>query len=319
MKAIRNTWNTLTETLRVLRHAGRDSFYPLLSYSIILLLTFAAVVPLLEGLLGSYYQDGLAWTGFFLVVYLAYGALYLVITFCNVAMVMGIAAQLDGDGPQLPTALLTRALRRLKLIGRYTVVAASLGVVSFLARTFINPLFGGIIMPRVGDTLWAHWHQLSYTIPLQLAVPVIALDRPAPERLFTRSEQLVKETWGERVKPAHSINLLALLVLLPIIILVATPTLRQGLAEHNSDLIWLGLSVLLIGIASYTQLSALANAIYALAAYRYATAGKSDVVPGDPSYAEYAFAKPKKETSSGAALTVSTSDSHSAIANDPSI
>jgi hypothetical protein len=127
---------------------------------------------------------------------------------------------------------------------------------------------------------------------------------------------LVKATWGERVKPAHSIELLALLMLLPIIVLFVTPTLRQGAAEHNADLVWLGLSVMLIAISTYTQLNGLVNAIFAFAAYRYATVRKSDVFPGDPSYAEHAFVKPKKETDVGAALTTSTSGSPSVVADD---
>jgi uncharacterized protein DUF6159 len=142
-------------------------------------------------------------------------------------------------------------------------------------------------------------------------VPVVALNQPAPKNAFERSEQLVKETWGERVKPAHSVGVLALLLLLPIILLVATPMLQQGAAEHNADLIWLGLSVMLIAIGTYTQISALVNAIFALAAYRYATARKSDILPGDPTYAEDAFVKPKKETGSRAAPAASVADSSS--------
>jgi hypothetical protein len=107
------------------------------------------------------------------------------------------------------------------------------------------------------------------------------------------------------VNPAHSIGLLALLVLLPILLLFATPTLRQGIAEHNADLTQLGLSVMLIAISTYTQV----NAIVALAAYRFATTRKSDVVPGDPTYAEHAFVKPIKRTDPRAPLTATTLDS----------
>src|SRR5262249_35573840 len=122
----------------------------------------------------------------------------------------------------------------------------------------------------------------------------------------------------ERVKPAHSVNLLALLVLLPIILLFAAPTLQQGAASHDADLIRLGLSIMLIAISTYTQLSALVNAIFALAAYRYATAGKSDLVPGDASYAEHAFVKDKKATEPGDAPVDTRSDSRS-VAKDTSI
>jgi hypothetical protein len=209
-----------------------------------------------------------------------------------------------------------RASQRMGLIGLYTLVSATLGLLSFLARTLINPLFGMIIAPFIGKQLWVRWQQLSYTIPLLMEVPIIALDPIAPQDAFKRGDQLVKATWGERVKPAHSIGILALLVLLPIIILFATPNLQQGAAAHNADLIRLGLSIMLIAISTYTQLSALVNAIFALAAYRYATVGKSDVIPGDDSYAEHAFVKSKKETGSIAALAASTPDSSSAVADE---
>lgn len=57
---------------------------------------------------------------------------------------------------------------------------------------------------------------------------------------------------------------------------------------------------------------------FGLAAYRYATARKSDVFSGDASYAEHAFVKPKKETDESTAPTASLSDSSSVMADDPS-
>src|SRR5262249_33182759 len=269
------------------------SLYPLLSYIIMLLVTFAGIIPLFEAVLGSGQNGVLSRVLFFLVVYLAYGVVYFVIAFCNVALLTGIAAQLDGEEPRLALGIV-RASQHIGLIALYTLVSATLGLLSVLGRALVNPLFGMVIGPLIGKRLWAHWHQVSYSIPLLMAVPVIALDHPVPEHVFERGGRLVKETWGQRVKPAHSIGLLALLVLVPIIGLFAMPTLRQGTAQHNVELIRLGLSVMVIAISSYTQLSALINAIFAVAAYRYATAKKSDVFPGDPSYAEHAFVKPKK-------------------------
>jgi hypothetical protein len=307
MKALKNTWNTLADSLRILGRYSRSSLYPLLSYALMLLITFTMMVPLLGRALGTQREEGSTRIFFFLLVYVMYGVLYGISTFFNVALVKSIAGQLDGDGPELGAGL-AQASRRIGSIGVYTLVSATLGLLSFLARTLISPLFGMIVAPLVGDRLWVRWRQLSYNIPLQLAVPVVALDRPAPKHIFKRSEGLVKATWGERVKPAHSINLLALLVLLPVIVLFAMPTLQQGVAEHNADLIRLGSSAFLVAILTFTQLKALVNAIFALAAYRYATARKSDLFPGDPSYAEHAFARSKKETGVGAAPAASTSE-----------
>lgn len=313
MKALKSTWKTLSDTLRIVSRYRSYSLYPLVSYLILLILTFAAIIPLLQAVLAAG-QSGLARLLFFLAVYLAYGLLYFVSAFCNVALLHGIAARLDGRDPGLAAGL-ARASQRAGLLGAYTLASATLGLLSFLARTLIGPLFGMFVAPFVGKQLWVRWQQLSYTYPLLMEVPIIALDPIAPKDAFKRGDQLIKQTWGERVAPAHSINLLALLVLLPIILLIATPVLQQGAAEGDAGLFRLGLAIMLLAISTYTQLSALVNAIFGLAAYRYAAAGKRDLVPGDSTYAEHAFVKSKK-VASAAAPAASPSDSP-AIADDP--
>ncbi|HEX5691080.1 MAG TPA: DUF6159 family protein, partial [Roseiflexaceae bacterium] len=269
MKTIKNIWKTLTDSFGVLARSGSAYRYPLLSYAILLLITFAVAVSFLGKALGDV-QAGMSRIWLFLLIYLLYIALYAIIAFFNVAMVNSIAGRLDGGEPNIGAAL-ARAAQRLGSIGAYTLVSATLGLLGFLARTLINPLVGIIIAPLVGDKLWSRWRQISYTVPIQLAVPVVALDEPAPQRIFQRSEQLVKATWGERVKPAHSINLLGLFVLLPVVAIFAMPALQQGAAEQNADLIRRGLSVLLLATLTFTQLKSVVDAIFTLAAYRYAT------------------------------------------------
>jgi hypothetical protein len=305
MKAIKNALRTLRDSLRVVGRSGSYSLYPLLSFLLLLLVTQTALIPLFEGVLAAE-QTVLARLVFFLAVYLAYGVLYFVIAFSNVALLTGIAARLEGQSVGLGVGL-ARAWQRIELLGSYTLISATLGLLGFLARTLIGPLFGMFIAPVLSKRLWVRWQQLSYSIPLLMAVPIIALDQPAPRDAFKRGDQLIKQTWGERVKPSHSIGLLALFVLLPIIILFATPALQQGAASQDPGMILHGLRVMLVAIGSYTQLSALVNALFALAAYRYATVRKSDLFPGDMSYAEHAFVKSKKATKKDTAPTPSTS------------
>jgi hypothetical protein len=49
--------------------------------------------------------------------------------------------------------------------------------------------------------------------------------------------------------------------------------------------------VTLIASSTYVQINALMNTIFALAAYRYAIAGKNDLFPGDPSFGKRAFVR----------------------------
>lgn len=316
MKAIKSTWKTLTDTLSVVGRYNRTYLYPLLSFIIMLLVTLTIMIPLLEKVLGAAHAAGPTQIFFFLVVFFMYGLLYFVTSFFNVAMLTRIAGQLEGDNLPFNQGILA-ALQRMGPIARYTLVSASLDVVAIAAKVLTNPFLGGVIIPLIGKQLWLRWRQLSYNIPLLMALPVITLDQPVPAQLFKRSGLLVKETWGERVKPAHSLNLVGLGVLL-IVMLFAIPTLRQGSAGHNPDLIRLGASVLLVSILIFTQLSGWVNAIFALAAYRYATARKSDLIPGDASYAKHAFVKPKKDSQEEAAPSASLSGSPPVIADDPS-
>lgn len=315
MKAIISTWKTLTDTLNVLNRERSNWLYPLLSFAILLVSTFAVLIPLLEQTLGGMHETGLMQLFFFLVVYFMYGLLYFVVTFCNVALLNNIVGQLDGGKPSRRRGL-AAALPRSGPIALYTGVSATKGLVSLLAKVLLNPILGKVIVPLVGKRSWQHWRQLSASVPLLMAVPIIALDQPVPKQFFKRSEQMVKKTWGEQVKPAHSIGLLALLVLLPILLLFALPALQQGAAEHNAKLTWQGLSILLVAISVYIQLSAMVNAIFALGAYRYATAQKSDLFPGDISYTAQAFVKSAKATNQGEAVSASLSASPSVIVDD---
>ena len=86
MKAIKNALKTLADTLRVVTQAGSYSVDPLLSFIIMPLVTFTAIIPPFEGVLGAD-QNTMTRIIFFLEVYLAYGVLYFVSAFGDVALV----------------------------------------------------------------------------------------------------------------------------------------------------------------------------------------------------------------------------------------
>src|SRR5256885_833298 len=118
MEALRNVLNALADSLRVVGRSRGYSVYPLLSFAILLLITYLALIPLFERALAA--GGNLpAQLVFFLAVYLAYAVLYFVCAFGNVALVVGIAGQLDGEQPRLAEGFV-RAAQRLALIGVYT-------------------------------------------------------------------------------------------------------------------------------------------------------------------------------------------------------
>ena len=208
-------------------------------------------------------------------------------------MLIDLSARLDGDAVDAFSGM-AMALKRVRAVGGYSFISATLGAMPFTMRSAIGPFLGLVVTPFVAKHVWLRWRHLAYTQALIMALPVIALEPGTQKGAYWRAEELIKTTWGDEVAPSHSIKLLALIVLLPVIAFLAVPALASGMGEHDANLLRTGLSILLVAIGSYLQLNALVNAVVALAAYRYATAGKSDVFPGDPSYAEHAFVRSGK-------------------------
>src|SRR5262245_18192364 len=111
MKAIVGAWKTLTDSVGVVGQYGNYGVYPLLSYIITLLVIFAGIIPLFEAVLGSDRNGALSRVLFFLVVHLAYGVLYFLTAFCNVALLTGIAGRLDGNDPGLAAGIVRASQR----------------------------------------------------------------------------------------------------------------------------------------------------------------------------------------------------------------
>jgi hypothetical protein len=277
----------LRDTFALLRRYRAYSLYPLLSFALVMFFALGVVAPLVDAVLGFGQQPVLIRLFFTLIIYLLYIVMYFVMTFFNVALLAGIASHLDGERLPLGGGML-RAARRGWPILIYTGAAATKGALTVLIRVVINPLIG-IVSAGLSHNLWTRWRHLSYDIPLLMAVPVIALGQPIPRYPLLRSGRLVKQTWGERVKPAHDTGLLAALVLVSIVLLPSVPLI--GGAAAAPTLTRLRASILLFVTVTLMQLGALASAVVALAAYRYATRHTSDVFPGDASYAAHAFLK----------------------------
>jgi Family of unknown function (DUF6159) len=276
--------------LRVMGRHRDCTLYPVSSCLVTWALTLTAVLPMFEVVLGL--REGCLSSRriFFLAVYVAYGLLYLVIAFGNVALVTAFAARLDGR-PSGPTVGFGRASRRVGSIAGYASISATIGLVANVTRPLIHPVFGTLAGPAISTRLWERWQRISYGIPLIMAVPVIALDHPAPKNVLRRGEALVKSTWGECARPAHGMGPLAALLMLASSALVTTPVVRRGLIAHDPGLVRVGLMATLIASSTYVQINALVNSIFALAAYRYATTGRNDLFPEDPSFGERAFVR----------------------------
>jgi Family of unknown function (DUF6159) len=297
MKSVMSTWRTLTAAATVMGRHWDCVLFPVSSCLVALVLTFTAVLPMFEVVLGIRESRPSTRLILSLAVYLAYGVLYLVVAFANVALVTGIAARLDGGCPGL-TAGWGRASRRVGAIAGYALISATIGLAGYLTRLLVDPVFGTFVGPAIGSRLWERWRRISYRVSLMMAVPVIALDDPAPKNVLERADALVKGTWGERARPAHGLGTLSALLWLSFTALLATPFVRRGLVEHDPARVRLGLSAMLLATSTYIQFNAWVSSIVALAAYRYATSGRNDLFPEDPSFGELALLRGPSRTAS---------------------
>jgi Family of unknown function (DUF6159) len=177
MSSVIRRWKTLTTTVGVVGRY-RDCFlYPVSSCVAMWVVTFTAVLPLFEGVLRGRDDPLASRLLLLLAVYLAYCVLYFVTAFCNVALVTGIAARLDGGGSGL-TVGLARAFQRIGLVAGYTLVSATIGLVAYVTRPLIHPVVGTLAGPAISTRLWERWHRISYSVPLLMAVPVLRSSIP---------------------------------------------------------------------------------------------------------------------------------------------
>ena len=289
MQALTRSWRSLRDTFRVFARFGHAWLYPASSFLVTLVLMFTLVIPMFERVLATAKDSRFEhWAVLFLAVYLSYAALYLVTAFANVAWVTAVTARLDRErhGPRVA---LGRATGRIVWITAHTLVSATIGTLGFIIRIIVNPLFGMVIAPAIGKRLWERVQHLSYNVPLMMEIPVIALDRPPPRDAYRRGMALVESTWGDGARPAHGLGLPASLLLLALTAFVAMPIVRHALVVDDPRELWRGLAVMTLTTSTYLQLNGWTNTIFALGAYRYAAWDRSDLFPGDPTYAEHAF------------------------------
>ena len=177
-------------------------------------------------------------------------------TFFNVALATAAAAALEGRRLSLRDAL-GASLRRVGQIALWSFLAAGVGVVLRAIAERV-PLGGRLATWIVG----AAWGLVTF-----FAVPILALEGCTATACVTRSTRLIKRRWGEAVGGTVAITAWVVVAALPAGMMMG---LGLGLAGATRVVL------VAVGAIVFVAVSALSGAVqqvFAVALYRYATAG----------------------------------------------
>jgi Family of unknown function (DUF6159) len=191
----------------------------------------------------------------------AYPLMFLSV-FINTAIAAAAAAALEGRRLSIREALAV-PVQRIGTVAVWALIAAGVGVVLEQIASRL-PLGGSIAVRLVG---------LSWSLASLFAIPILAIDGCSAPQCLKRSAGVVKERWGEGISDSVMITAWTALITIPLVGVAAVaiganlgkPALRDGL--------------LIVTVLAFVAISALAAAVrqtFAVALYRYATAGSGE-------------------------------------------
>jgi Family of unknown function (DUF6159) len=177
-------------------------------------------------------------------------------TFFNVALAAAAAAALEGRRMPLREALGV-SVGRLGQIAAWSLLAAGVGVL--LQQVAERVPLAGRVATWVAGGAWA--------LVTFFAIPILALEGCAARACVTRSARLIKGRWGEGITGTVVIGAWFVVVALPACAVIGIGVGYTGVAR-----------VVLIGIGAIALEAAAAvvgaaREVFAVALYRYATAG----------------------------------------------
>jgi hypothetical protein len=261
MGSFGRSWDLLSQSFSILKSDKELMLLPVLSAMFCL---FASAMILGGGALfllpvGSLHLTGADSNGHipqpvYFVMFFLYLVNYFVVIFFNVALVSAASEQLAGRKGTLNGGLQIAWERKGKIL-QWALLAATVGV---LLRALERRL--GRLGLYGGRLLGIAWSLATYFV-----IPVIAAENVGPGGALTRSAQLFKDNWGERVAGGFSFGLIFFLLMIPGVIPIA-------LAARNGPE-WL-IPAVALAVVYWLLLSVMNSALYGIfqaALYRYAT------------------------------------------------
>jgi hypothetical protein len=257
-----NSWNLVKASWAVLRADKELLVFPIISMAAVSIVTLTFLVPGFFWTVSNHASSQDTWTSpLFLIFLLAfYLAQYIVVFFCNTALVGAAMIRLDGGDPSVSDGFRI-ASERLGKIVAYAFISATVGM--FFRWLSEKVLLGRIVAGLIGVT----WNIATY-----LVVPVLVVEDVGPVDAIKRSAALLRQSWGEQIAGHAGISLVFGFITVGIM-LAAVPVLIGIIALKSVVLIVGAVLALIVILMGMGLLSSALNGIYTAAVYRYATNG----------------------------------------------
>ncbi|WP_322794381.1 DUF6159 family protein [Bellilinea sp.] len=262
MEKLRNSWELVKASFRVLLADKELVVFPIVSAIGTLIVTLTFALPMfLSGLVDSLFSDNIQILGF-LVIFLFYIVQYTVIFFANTALVGAAVIRLRGGNPTVGQGFQIAFSRLLNIIG-YALIAATVGMILRAVSERSRGL-GRFAISLIG---------FAWNVATFLVVPVLAVEGVGPIEAIKRSVYLLRKTWGEQIAGNIGIGTVFGLISFGIIMLGMVFAGLAFIALESAALaigifVLMVIALILIGLINSTL-----SGVYAAAVYQYAETG----------------------------------------------
>lgn len=276
---LQNSWELVKASASVLQADKELLIFPIISGigSIIVMLTF--IVPtFLAGLFDEI--AGFPILGY-IIGFLFYFTTYLVVIFCNSALVGAAMIRLQGGDPTVMDGFRI-ATKNITAILGYAAISATVGLI-LRNLSERSGVLGRIIISLI---------EFGWTIATFLVVPVLVVEGIGPIDAIKRSTSLLKQTWGEQLAGNFGIGTVFGLLYV-VVIIVSIPVMIAVTSLGNVPLIIMAIVVIAFVLIALGLVSSALSGIYAAAVYQFATQGATDSAFFDPALVKNAFRSKK--------------------------
>jgi hypothetical protein len=262
MGRIERSWELVKASWSVLMSDKDLLVFPIVSTIAVITVTATFVVPM--ALAGVFERGAAVFGGAEIAVLpIAFGfyALhYIVIFYCNSALVGAATIRLKGGTPTVGDGFRIANERFASIVG-YALLAATVGVI------LRNIARRGIIGRLVASIFGVAWNVATF-----LAVPVLVVEGVGPIDAVKRSTHLLKKTWGEQIAGNIGIGAIFALAVLAVFLLCGG-VLALAIAAQSPVLILADAAVFIAALMALGLVGSTLSSIYTAAVYRYATEG----------------------------------------------